>query len=174
MLALVAGQDVEPAEDSDGTDGRWRIARRVAADRVISTVDTETRHTRKSKSARRDGFRGHVAMEPATGLITDAEMTAAAGEDGSDAVVGEKMIARDRYHSPPTTTTTTTTTDDRPSANARPRTRRPVRRPPPTVPVRIPITVWIPITMRCNRIPRRCPMRSVPVVSRPWSTRWSR
>ncbi len=29
VLALVAGQDVEPAEGSDGTDGRWRIARRV-------------------------------------------------------------------------------------------------------------------------------------------------
>ena len=28
LLALVAGQDVEPAEESDGTDGRWRIARR--------------------------------------------------------------------------------------------------------------------------------------------------
>jgi hypothetical protein len=41
LLALVAGQDVEPAGDSDGTDGRWRIARKVAADRVISTVDTE-------------------------------------------------------------------------------------------------------------------------------------
>src|SRR2546421_126051 len=26
LLALVAGQDVEPAEDSDGTDGRWVIA----------------------------------------------------------------------------------------------------------------------------------------------------
>src|SRR6266516_4514875 len=25
LLALVAGQDVEPAEGSDGTDGRWRI-----------------------------------------------------------------------------------------------------------------------------------------------------
>ena len=117
-LALVAGQDVEPAEDSDGTDGRWRIARRVAEDRVISTVDTETRHTRKSKSARRDGFRGHVAMEPATGLITDAEMTAAAGEDGSDAVVGEKMIARDRYHSP--TTTTDTPERERPAEDPSP------------------------------------------------------
>jgi hypothetical protein len=56
LLALVAGQDVEPAEDSDGTDGRWRIARKVAPDRVISTVDREARHTRKSKSKRRDGF----------------------------------------------------------------------------------------------------------------------
>src|SRR5256714_12063123 len=74
-LALVAGQDVEPAEGSDGTDGRWQIARKVAGDRVISTVDTQARHTRKSKSRRRDGFRGHVAAEPETGLITDCEMT---------------------------------------------------------------------------------------------------
>ena len=97
LLALVAGQDVEPAEGSDGTDGRWRIARRVAPDRVISTVDTQARHTRKSKSARRDGFRGHLAAEPETGLITDCELTKAAGDDGSDAVVGQKLIARDRY-----------------------------------------------------------------------------
>jgi hypothetical protein len=55
LLALVAGQDVEPAEDSTGTDGRWRIARRVAPDRVISIVDPQARHTRKSRSQRRDG-----------------------------------------------------------------------------------------------------------------------
>ncbi|HEY6313556.1 MAG TPA: transposase [Streptosporangiaceae bacterium] len=30
LLALVAGQDVEPAEGSDGRDGRWRIAKKVA------------------------------------------------------------------------------------------------------------------------------------------------
>ena len=29
LLALIAGQDVEPAEGCDGTDGRWRIARKV-------------------------------------------------------------------------------------------------------------------------------------------------
>jgi hypothetical protein len=98
LLALVAGQDVEPAEGSDGIDGCWRIARRVAPDRVISTVDTQTRHTRKSKSVRRDGFRGHVAAEPETGLITDCELTKASGGQGSDAVVGEQMIARDRHH----------------------------------------------------------------------------
>jgi hypothetical protein len=97
LLALVAGQDVEPAENSDGTDGRWRIARKVAADRVISTVDAEARHTRKSKSARRDGFRGHVAAEPDTGLITDCEMTMAAGPGSADAENGVKMAARDRF-----------------------------------------------------------------------------
>lgn len=50
LLALVAGQAVEPAEGSDGTDGRWRIARRVAADRMISTVDPDTRHAHKTQS----------------------------------------------------------------------------------------------------------------------------
>jgi hypothetical protein len=97
LLALVAGQDVEPAEGSDGTDGRWRIARKVAPDRVISTVDTEARHTRKSKSSRRDGFRGHVAAEPETGLVTDCEMTMAAGEGSTDAENGVKMACRDRF-----------------------------------------------------------------------------
>ena len=97
LLALVAGQDVEPAAESDGTDGRWRIARRVAPDRVISTVDTQARHTRKSKSKRRDGFRGHVAAEPETGLITDCETTMAAGAGSSDAENGVKMACRDRF-----------------------------------------------------------------------------
>jgi hypothetical protein len=101
LLALVAGQDVEPAEDSDGTDGRWRIARKVAPDRVISTVDREARHTRKSKSKRRDGFRGHVAAEPETGLVTDCEMTMAAGPGSTDAENGVKMAARDRFAGPP-------------------------------------------------------------------------
>src|SRR6266700_5153805 len=98
LLALVAGQDVEPAGNSDGTDGRWRIARKVAPDRVISTVDTQARHTRKSKSKRRDGFRGHVAAEPETGLITDCEMTMAAGPGSADAENGVKMAGRDRFH----------------------------------------------------------------------------
>jgi len=97
LLALVAGQDVEPAEDSDGTDGRWRIARKVAPDRMISTVDQQARHTRKSKSKRRDGFRGHVAAEPESGLITDCEMTMAAGPGSTDAENGVKMAGRDRF-----------------------------------------------------------------------------
>ncbi|MGH3125671.1 MAG: transposase, partial [Streptosporangiaceae bacterium] len=78
-------------------DGRWRIARKVAPDRVISTVDPDARHTRKSKSARRDGFRGHVAAEPETGLVTDCEMTMAAGQGSTDAENGVKMACRDRF-----------------------------------------------------------------------------
>jgi IS5 family transposase len=95
LLALVAGQDVEPAEGSDGTDGRWRIARKVAEDRVISTVDPDARHTRKSPEARRDGCRAHVAAEPQTGFITDEELTKASGNENSDAVVAGQMIGRE-------------------------------------------------------------------------------
>ena len=38
LLGVVTGQDVEPDPDREG---RWRIARRVAKDRTISTVDPE-------------------------------------------------------------------------------------------------------------------------------------
>lgn len=95
MLALVAGQDVEPAEGSDGTDGRWRIARKVAPDRVISQVDPQARHTRKSPEARRDGYRAHVVAEPETGIITDEALTMAAGPANSDAAVAEQFLAND-------------------------------------------------------------------------------
>jgi IS5 family transposase len=93
LLALVAGQDVEPAEGSDGTDGRWRIARKVAEDRVISTVDPDARHTRKSPENRRDGYRAHVAACPETGIITGGQLTKAAGEENSDAAVAAALLA---------------------------------------------------------------------------------
>jgi hypothetical protein len=93
LLALVAGQDVEPADGSDGRDGRWRIARKVAEDRVISTVDTSARHTRKSPEARRDGYRAHVAADPGTGIITDEKLTEASGEANSDAAVAGEFVA---------------------------------------------------------------------------------
>jgi hypothetical protein len=92
LLALVAGQDVEPAEGSDGRDGRWRIARKVAEDRVISTVDPQARHTRKSPSARRDGYRAHVAADPETGIITGERLTMAAGDENSDAAVAAELV----------------------------------------------------------------------------------
>lgn len=95
LLALVAGQDVEPAEDSDGTDGRWRIARKVAPDRLISTVDPETRHAHKTQSRQQDGFKAHFVIEPGTGLITAAELTKASGPENSDGAVGARLIGMD-------------------------------------------------------------------------------
>jgi Transposase DDE domain/Transposase domain (DUF772) len=82
LLALVAGQDVEPGE----RPGAWRIARKVAKDRVISTVDPQARHTRKTGAHRRDGYKGHVAAEPETGLVTECGLTAANAADGPTGV----------------------------------------------------------------------------------------
>src|SRR4051812_14680767 len=92
LLALVAGQDVEPAEDSDGTDGSWRIARKVAEDRVISTVDPDARHAHKTVHHKQDGYKGHVAIEPDTGLFTDGRLTKASGADNHEAVVGLELL----------------------------------------------------------------------------------
>jgi hypothetical protein len=95
LLALVAGQDVEPAADGDGSDGRWRIARRTVADRVISVVDPDARHAHKTVSRRQDGFTAHVVVEPDTGLITNTRLTAAARPENSDAAVGIQLLAED-------------------------------------------------------------------------------
>ena len=95
LLALVAGQDVEPAEDSDGTDGRWRIARKTAPDRVISTVDPDARHAHKTRERRQDGFKAHVVVEPDTGLTTVCELTKTNGPENSDATVGAVLVTAD-------------------------------------------------------------------------------
>ena len=78
LLALVAGQDVEEGDEP----GSWRIARKVAKERIISTVDPETRHMHKSRSNYRDGYKAHLAVEPETGIITDVELTPANAGDG--------------------------------------------------------------------------------------------
>jgi IS5 family transposase len=94
LLALIAGQDVEPVEGSDGTDGRWRIAQKVAPNRVISTVDPDARHAHKTVHRRQDGYKAHIAVEPDTGIITDCVLTKAAGAGSGDAAVGMDLIAR--------------------------------------------------------------------------------
>lgn len=92
LLALVAGQDVELIDDGDGGSPRWRIARRVAEDRIISVVDPEARHAHKTVHRRQDGFKAHVAVEPDTGLVTDCKLTKAAGTGNSDAAVGPSLL----------------------------------------------------------------------------------
>ena len=104
LLALVAGQDVEPGDD----EGTWRIAQRVAPDRVISTVDPESRHMHKSRSVYRDGYKAHVAVEPDTGLITATALTPANAGDGPTGVEllageerGLQVLADSAYGSGP-------------------------------------------------------------------------
>ena len=81
LLALVAGQDVEPA----GGPGKWRITKGTAEDRVISTVDPEARHAHKTRKSYRDGYKAHVAAEPDTGLITECAIGPGNAGDGQAA-----------------------------------------------------------------------------------------
>ena len=76
MLALVAGQDVE-----QGDDGVFRIARKVARDRVISTVDPDARHGHKSRNRRFDGYKAHLSVDPDSELIDDVVVTPANTHD---------------------------------------------------------------------------------------------
>ncbi|MFD7447318.1 IS1182 family transposase [Streptomyces sp. NPDC059909] len=93
LLALVAGQDVEPAEDSDGRDGRWRIARGTVPDRTVSTVDPEARHIHKNRTRHQDGFRAHVAFEPVTGVFTEVALTAGSGAENHEAAIARGLLA---------------------------------------------------------------------------------
>ena len=53
LLAAVVGQDLE-----EGADGVFRIARRVAKDRMISTVDPDARHGHKTSAGGLTAIRG--------------------------------------------------------------------------------------------------------------------
>jgi len=85
LLATVLGQDLDKGED-----GLFRIARRVAPNRVISTVDTESRHGHKTAARGFDGYKGHLAIDPDSEIITATEVTA--GNVG-DAAAAEVLLA---------------------------------------------------------------------------------
>ena len=85
LVATVVGQDLEKTED-----GQFRIAKRVAKDRLISTVDPEARHGHKTAARGFDGYKGHISIDPDTEIITSAETTAANVGDGS---VAKELIA---------------------------------------------------------------------------------
>ena len=84
LLASIIGQDIDEHED-----GKFFIARRVAKDRIISTVDPDTRHGHKTKSRKFDGYKGHIAIDPDSELITATEVTP--GNVG-DAVPAESLL----------------------------------------------------------------------------------
>jgi hypothetical protein len=88
LVATVVGQDLEQRDD-----GVFRIARRVAKDRVISTVDPEARHGHKTAARGFDGYKGHVAIDPDSEIITATTVTAGNVADGSvaDALVADVL-----------------------------------------------------------------------------------
>lgn len=79
LLATVLGQDLEQ------DDGRFRIARRVARDRVISTVDPQARHGHKTSARGFDGYKGHIALDPDSEIITATQLTAGNAGDAEPA-----------------------------------------------------------------------------------------
>ena len=87
LLATVLGQDLEI-----GVDGVFAIARRVAPDRVISTVDPQARHGHKTSAHRFDGYKGHIAIDPDAEVITATAVTA--GNTG-DAACAVGLLAAD-------------------------------------------------------------------------------
>lgn len=90
LVATVIGQDLEQADD-----GTFAIARRVAADRVISTVDPQARHGRKSTSGKFDGYKGHVAIDPDSEIVTD---TAVGPANAGDAAMTGRLTADLDHH----------------------------------------------------------------------------
>ncbi|MGI8807026.1 MAG: transposase, partial [Acidimicrobiales bacterium] len=83
LLATVMGQDLDEA------DGKFFIARGVAKDRVISTVDPTARHGHKTSARGYDGHKGHVATDPNSEIITATKVTPA---NAGDASVAEDLI----------------------------------------------------------------------------------
>jgi IS5 family transposase len=87
-------------------EGTWRIARRTAADRVISTVDPDSRHIHKTVRSYRNGYKAHVVVEPTTGLICGQRLTAGNAPDGPTGVElmasepeGRQVLADSAYGS---------------------------------------------------------------------------
>ena len=66
-----------------------RIVRRVAKDRIISTVDPDARHGHKTAAKGFDGFKGHIVADPDSEIITDTAVTPG---NAGDATVAEQLI----------------------------------------------------------------------------------
>jgi Transposase domain (DUF772). len=91
LLALVAGQDV-----AQGEDGVFRIVRKTARDRIISTVDTQARHGHKSRARTFDGYKAHLGVDPDDDLITAVAVTPAntPDRDAVDDLLTETVSGR--------------------------------------------------------------------------------
>jgi IS5 family transposase len=82
LLERIIDQDID-AEPDDGQGPA--IHRGVARDRVVSVVDPEMRHGRKSRTKRVDGYKAHIVTDHDNELILSVATTAANVPDGPQA-----------------------------------------------------------------------------------------
>jgi len=82
LLARVVDQDIDPAPDDGGGPA---IRDGVAPDRVVSVVDPQMRHGRKTHSRRIDGYKTHVLTDHDSELILGVAVTPANDPDGPEA-----------------------------------------------------------------------------------------
>lgn len=101
LLCQLLVQDIETAEGSEteGSEaeggqaecgqaecGQAEIKQGVAKDRVPSVNDPEMRHGRKSKRTRFDGHKATVAVDVASGLVTEVDVIAGNAPDNKNAL----------------------------------------------------------------------------------------
>lgn len=78
LLSRIVDQDIDQSPDGPGIkDG-------VARDRIISTVDPEMRHGRKTASKRIDGYKAHLLTDHDSELVLGIEATPANAPDGPE------------------------------------------------------------------------------------------
>jgi hypothetical protein len=78
ILRRVIAQDVEPGD----SDGRPKLKKGVAKDRMPSISDPEMRHGRKSSGKTFSGHKAHLAVEETSGVITAVDISSPGDSDG--------------------------------------------------------------------------------------------
>jgi hypothetical protein len=79
LLTQLLWQDVEPTERGH------HLTRGTAEDRIPSVEDPEQRHGHKSRAGSFTGYKGAIAVDPETQLVTAADVVAGNAHDGDGA-----------------------------------------------------------------------------------------
>lgn len=91
-LVRVIESDLERDEN-----GRYKVARKVAKDRIVSITDPEARSGRKTRSQPYKGFKFHVLGDVASRVIAAVDVASAGA---AESAVGHELIRRARETRP--------------------------------------------------------------------------
>lgn len=70
LLAKIVSQDIEKDKEN-----KPRIKKGVAKDRIISTIDPEMRHGRKSSASKFNGYKTHLTKDVSSEIITNIDVS---------------------------------------------------------------------------------------------------